>query len=447
MHFLPPVKSLQRSRLSQIMKDLSCRRLFSLLDHLRAINHPKDSEDALNQILQNKLEYFWLFESKELENCLRRIGGPLSTLLLRHFSYNKRHLDHLFKKSSPYIKDDRILWQVFIKDYSTLDLNEKRHLFVNLRNYLEWSKIQKTLRDDEMISKIFFPLVEELLNEPACPLLFVLESIKLVLRLNPKHGGAVVFYADLIIQLGKPSIACDFLHSSVRHGIVHEEVLKKFLSLTQSQKRYKILEEFSHRLSTRNIPHLGSDFYYYLSEILYQSNLMIAGVFYVCKAIAYGGQKPEFLLHLGRLLIRIGELELASDLLKSNDLETGLIYFLADEELTRLHYRFGSLENMQPLNDSCLFLPHQENIKGKVRIELQDLNSAGTQILYPDGWGPYRINRVDGKLQVQKIDVSPSHKAQHKSPSDIVFGDHRMTLSTKWIRGLTPFQFSQSLSN
>jgi len=174
---------------------------------------------------------------------------------------------------------------------------------------------------------------------------------------------------------------------------------------------------------------------------------MIAGVFYACKAIAYGGQKPELLLHLCRLLIRIGELELASDLLKSNDLETGLIYFLADEELTGLHYRFGSLENMQPLIDSCLFLPQQEKIKGKVRIELQDLNSAGTQILYPDGWGPYRINRVDGKLQVQKIDVSPSHKEQHKSPSDIVFGDHRMTLSTKWIRSLTPFQFSQSLSN
>ena len=447
MHFLPPVHSLQRSRLSQIMKDLSCGQLFSLLDHLREINNPVDSEDALNQILLNKLEYFWLFESSEFEDCLRRIDGDSSKLLLRHFVYNKRHSKHLFKSSSPYMQDGHILWQIYLKDYLALDLDEKRHLFVNLRNYLEWSKIQKSLRDDEMISKIFFPLVEELLDDRQCPLLFVSESIKLLLRLNPKHGSGVVFYSNLIIRLGKPSLACDLLHSSVRRGVVHEEVLKKFLSLAFSQQRHKILEEFSERLSTRNIPHLGADFYYYLSDILYQSNLLTASVFYIYKALAYGGQKPQYILHLCRVLIRMGELDLVRDLVQLNGLESSLVYFQVDKKILQLHYRFGSLESMQLLSDACIILPHQTNETGKIRIELQDSNLTGTEILFPDGWGPYHIQSDNGRLQVQKVDLREIQAARDNVAKDLVFGDYRLKLSTKWIQSLTPFQFSQNLSS
>ncbi len=447
MHFLPPVQSTQRLRLSQILKDLSAGQLFSLLDHLRAISTPQESEDAVHQILKSKLEYFWLLKSDELESCLRRIGGPMSQMLLRHFSYNKRHFKHLFKESSPYVKEGQILWQVYLRDYAALQLNEKRHLFVNLRNYLEWSKIQKTLRDDEMISKIFFPLAEELLEEPACPLLFVLESVKLVLKLNPRHSKGIVFYSDLIINLGEPAIACDFLHSSVRRGMVNEEVLKKFLSLVLTEKREKILEEFSQRLSKRNITHLGADFYYYLSNILYKSNFMAASVFYACKAIAYGGQRSDFLLHLCRVLISIEQFELATELLKLNELEKNVIYFLPDEDLTQLYYRFGSLESMQPLSDACVILPQQVEFKGKLRVEIQDLSSSGTHILYPDGWGPYRIGRIDGKLQAYKVESSKIHSGAENSANELVFGEYRIQLSLKWICGLTPFQFSQSRPN
>ena len=59
--FFTTLQSTQRVRLSQIMKDLSSGQVFSLLDHLRAISNPQDSEDAVHQILKNKLEYFWLF--------------------------------------------------------------------------------------------------------------------------------------------------------------------------------------------------------------------------------------------------------------------------------------------------------------------------------------------------------------------------------------------------
>lgn len=429
------------------MKDLSSGQVFSLLDHLRAISNPQDSEDAVHQILKNKLEYFWLLESSELENCLRRIGGPLSQMLLRHFTYSKRNFDYLFKDSSPYIKNGQILWQVYLKDYAALDLNEKRHLFVNLRNYLEWSKIQKSLQDDEMISKIFFPLAEELLQEPACPILFVLESVKLVLSLNPRHSKGVVFYSDLMINLGKSSMACDFLHSSVRRGIVNEEVLKKFLNLVLKEQREKILLEFSERLANRNIIHLGADFYHYLSKTLYQSNLMPASTFYACKAIAYGGQQSEYLLHLARILMRIDQFGLAAELLHLNGLENGVIYFLVDKDLTQLHYRFGSLESMQPLKDTCVILPNQIDSKGKVRVEIQDLHSSGTHILYPDGWGPYCIKRVNGKLSVQKMKHSNNRSVSQSSADELVFGDYKIPMSIKWIRSLTPFQFSQNQPN
>ena len=426
------------------MKDLSSGQVFSLLDHLRAISNPQDSEDAVNQILTNKLEYFWLLESNELENCLRRIGGPLSQILLRHFSYSKRNFDYLFKSSSPYIKDDQILWQVYLKDYISLDLDEKRHLFVNLRNYLEWSKIQKSLRDDEMISKIFFPLAEELLEEPACPLLFVLESVKLVLKLNPKHSKGVIFYSNLMINLGKSSIACDFLHSSVRRGIVNEDVLKQFLNLVIKEQRKKILEEFSNRLSTRNIAHLGADFYHYLSQKLYESNLISASAFYAFKAIAYGGQQSDLLLNLARVLLRMNQFELATELLHSNDLESGIVYFLVDKDLTGLHYRFGSLENMQALHDASIIMPNQVELKGKLRIEIQDLSISETYILYPDGWGPYGIKRKNGRLQVQKIERCNIDTNFNTNIKELVFGEYRIPLSIKWIRSLTPFQFSQN---
>ena len=446
MHFLPPIQSEQRIRLSQIMKDLSSGQLYSLLDHLRAISNPKDSEDAVHQILKNKLEYFWLLQSDELESCLRRIGGPMSQILLRHFAYSKRNFVHLFNSSSPYIKDGQILWQLYLRDYVSLELNEKRHLFVNLRNYLEWSKIQKSLRDDEMISKIFFPLAEELLHEPACPLLFVMESIKLVLMLNPRHSKGVVFYSDLMINLGKSSTACDFLHSSVRRGVVQEEVLKKFLNLALMEKRENIIEEFSQRLASRDISHLGAEFYFILSQTLYKSNLMVASVFYACKAIAYGGQQSHLLLNLARVLLRMEWFDLATELLQLNELENSVFYVLIDESISKLNYRFGSLESLQPLTDSCIIPPGQEYLKGKVRVEFQDLNSSGTTILYPDGWGPYKIKRTNGKLVIQKIKNLTTELTNEAHSYELKFGEYSIPLSIKWIRNLTPFQFCQNRS-
>ena len=98
MHFLPPVQSVQRMRLKQILKDLSSRRVFSLLEHLRALDDPDESDDAILQILQNKTEYFWLLESNELKQSLQNLGSNLARVLLRHYSYTHRHNSHFFEK-------------------------------------------------------------------------------------------------------------------------------------------------------------------------------------------------------------------------------------------------------------------------------------------------------------------------------------------------------------
>ena len=124
-----------------------------------------------------------------------------------------------------------------------------------------------------------------------------------------------------------------------------------------------------------------------------------------------------------------------------------IIYFLVDKDLTQLHYRFGSLEIMQPLKDTCVILPNQIDSKGKVRVEIQDLHSSGTHILYPDGWGPYCIKRVNGKLSVQKMKHSNNRSVSHSSADELVFGDYKIPMSIKWIRSLTPFQFSQNQPN
>ena len=174
---------------------------------------------------------------------------------------------------------------------------------------------------------------------------------------------------------------------------------------------------------------------------------MPASVFYACKAIAYGGQQSEYLLHLVRVLMRMGQFGLATELLHLNGLENGVIYFLADEDLTQLHYRFGSLESMQPLSDTCVILPSQIDSKGKVRVEIQDLNSFGTHILYPDGWGPYSITRINGKLMVQKMKHISNNSFRDSAADELIFGDYKMPMSIKWIRGLTPFQFSQNQPN
>ena len=138
--------------------------------------------------------------------------------------------------------------------------------------------------------------------------------------------------------------------------------------------------------------------------------------------------------------------DLATELLQLNELENSVFYVLIDESISKLNFRFGSLESLQPLTDSCIIPPGQEYLKGKVRVEFQDLNSSGTTILYPDGWGPYKIKRTNGKLVIQKIKNLTTELTNEAHSYELKFGEYSIPLSIKWIRNLTPFQFCQNRS-
>lgn len=442
MHFLPPVQSVQRMRLKQILKDLSSRRVFSLLEHLRALDDPDESDDAILQILQNKTEYFWLLESNELKQSLQSLGSNLARVLLRHYSYTHRHNSHFLKNSSPYIEGDKILWQIYIKDYLALKLDDKRHLFINLKNYLDWSNVQKSLCDNEMISKIFFPLTEELLQEKGCPVAFIMESLKLVLFLNPRHGAAIVFYSRLIQNIGKPSIACDFLEKQVRGGMIHSEVLENFLDAVVDESRYETLLVFAQQLAKRDIAHLDSDFYLKLSNLLFSASLFEASLFYNVKAIAFGGQQVKFMTSLARTLLTMGEFALAQKVIDQYDLSEMIIFFMIDDSQLQLSYRFAALDSEYPLTDKCLVLPSSDIRKSRSRIELRKHGTHDTCILYPDGWGPYRILIQEQKLKVQKVEVPPVDSTDQEITKAVIFAGINFELSLDWIRHLNPFQFT-----
>lgn len=442
MHFLPPLHSVQRVRLKQILEDLSSRRVFSLLEHLRALDDPNESDDTLLQILQNKTEYFWLLESDELKQSLQRLGSNLARVLLRHYSYTHRHSVHFLKSSSPYIEGDKILWQIYIKDYLALKLDAKRHLFINLKNYLDWSNIQKSLCDNEMISKIFYPLTEELLQEKACPVAFIMESLKLVLFLNPRHGAAVILYSELTKKIGNPTVACDFLETQVRKGMIHSGVLEKFLEIVVAESRNETLLEFSQQLAERDIAHLDSNFYLKLSNILFSANLLEASLFYNVKAIAFGGQQIKFMTALARILLVMGEFDLAQKLIFQYGLSESIIFFILDDSQLQLSYRFAALDSEYPLNEKCLILPSSDERKGRSRIELRQHGVHDTCIFYPDDWGPYRIIVQAQKLKIQKVEIPPVSFSDKESTKTVAFAGYTFELNLQWIRQLNPFQFT-----
>lgn len=443
MHFLPPVQAIQRVRLQQILKDLSCRKVFSLLEHLRAISNANESDDTILQILHHKTEYFWLFESLEVQNSLQSVASNWSRILLRHYSYTQRHRKHFLRNTSPYLEGDQILWQIYLRDYMALQLNEKRHLYINLTNYLDWSKVQKSLCDNEMISKIFFPLAEELLSERLCPLAFVLESLKLVLFLNPRHGAALVLYSQLIKKLGEESIACDLLENSVRRGIVHSGVLEAFLEAIVEQARTDTLEEFARRLAGRSIAHLDGNFYIRMAEILHHAGLASASLFYSLKAIAHGGQQTKFQLVLARTLLTLGEFEVAQEFMNEHHISSNLVFFIMPELMTHLTYRYAALDHEQPLVDPCLILPPELDRRGKVSIEFRHSNTRETCIFFPDTWGPYRILYNSDQLKIEKVDLPSRIRDSSVSPRIIEYAGLKMELTTKWLRSITPFHFTK----
>lgn len=428
-----------------ILKDLKLGKSETLKEYLKTSDSDSASRaQILTEILQDRDQLSWLFDSVELEReIFSRIPGFSESEfkdLRPHFLHARKFKSHQSLENSYYSQGDQILWNRFFEDLDILPIDKSSHLYLNLKQYLELSNYQKGLKNPEMISKILFPFYKSLKENPAIPFPFLVEILKIVMNLNPNHALAILEYCAIFRQRGEEQSLIHMLCQGFENGIRDREYLLSLVEECVRQCQTSQLSRISRVLFSQNIPHLDVGFYEKMRDLLFHGGLFIDALFYGLKAYSYQNHERSRLLPLRKIFFALGNIPFgefsyfrARKGLGEDDHEIALLV-VRGLDYSSLHYKFRSLDPWKPMDHPFLFLPQAKNPK----VELYHPSAKDPCIFYPAGSGPFqlRLDLSSSQLLIKEFKIIPPGEAVAYR-----FLDFHFESSEEALTRLTPFHF------
>ncbi len=439
MLFLPRESSANQQGLEIILSDILKGRLHSLLHFLSSHPQASEQEDLWLRILPLRMELDWLFERGELEGLiLNPNDGEYSRILKSYFHFARRmgSASHGY-----YLKETEVLWGRYFGDLAALNVNTQDPLYINLKNYLDWSRYQPELKNQSMIAKIFWPFYQALKQNSSIPPAFLGESLKIILHLNPSHSQALTEQVERLVQRDKSSEALKLLRHSlqIEEGpekiILDAGLIKLCLELSASLNSPQLLED-AKIIFGQSASSMDSLWWIEISNILRSKNLMIPALFFHLKGYSFQTSDRSRHLILRQILWSIGERTLAESLY-SQYLERmeqlQIIIHVPKHLQNHFSIRYTGTQNYELCRESYLFF----DWKPARGLQLIHQEHNRDSILFPDN-SPHQILSYEGgRFRLQKCSWEP---LDNEGKTE-VFAGFELSLTPESIARITPFQF------
>jgi len=392
MLFLPRESSANHQGLEVILADILNGRLHSLLHFLSNHPTPSEQEDLWLRILPLRMELDWLFEKSELESMiLNPQDGEYARILKSYFHYARRMGSC---GNGYYLRENEVLWGRYFGDLASLNVNTQDPLYINLKNYLDWSRYQPELQNQSMIAKIFWPFYLSLKQNSSIPPAFLGESLKIILKLNPTHAHALTEQVQRLIQRKKHQKAHTLLRSALQmeHGpdkiILDASLIKLCFELSAFLNSPCLIED-AKTVFGQSASSMDSLWWIEISSILRAQNLMIPALFFHLKGLSFQTSDRSRHLILRQILWNIGERTLAESLysqyLERMEQKQVLIHIPKDL-VNRFSIRHTGTQNYEICRDPYLFF----NWKPALGLQLLHQEDHRDSILFPDS-SPHQI--------------------------------------------------------
>lgn len=446
MLFLPQKNDVAEQDARAVIEDLKQGKAATLLSYLKKMDSGCSSGAMIfGLILLERDQLNWIFSLEELEKEIFSHTPNFSKdqlISLRpHFIHARKFAGNHGLENAYYSNGTNILWNRFFEDLEGLPIDKNSHFYLNLRQYLELGSYQSDQKKPEMISKILFPFYKHLKDNPVVPFPFLVEILKIILVLNPRHAKAILEYVVIQRRRGDLSALLETLCHGFEKGVRDREFLIILMRECLEQSQSVQLAKISRTLFGSRIPNLDSEFFEEVREILYEASLYIEALFYGLKAFSFRNQDQTKLAPLRKIFYALGNLPFgefchfqsrASD--KPNEIALILNQNLSESGLL---YKFRSLQNWVEADHPFIFIEGGKNPK----IELFHPSIMEPMIFYPPGHGPYVLKRASNssKLVIEELAVgSPGEPMPYR------YLDFEFLSSPEELKSLTPFKFLES---
>jgi tetratricopeptide (TPR) repeat protein len=434
MYFFPKTNKINRSPIRNALNTLEAGQKFELLEFLRHCKSSDELNYLCSRILFNKFLFFSIFSDPLLEEIFNTISLPDSAelkTLRNHFRITRKLSTCANSNTSYYIRNNDILWNLLFADLLSLEVDRTSHLFINLKNYLDWGNYQQTLKEPKTLAKIFFPLYKALKNETNIPVSFLLECLKIILTLDTNHIESRLEYASVLKLISNPEQAQINLESSLKMGISDPRVLLELITLYQGTKSpaeiSEICESCYHIPRNRNHPDTLEE----IASILYTQGDFNGSLFYLLKALSISKSKEHLYKSLGKTLYQLNQNQSAQWCFKAAGGDSSPIAIRIPESLKVMLKESGKWS--QPISSKYVFLDPNE----RACICFCPVDSSEQTLFYPENSGPY-VLKMDSppSLNLIQESIQPAETTPNYEYASV-----RFSLEIENLRTLSYFQF------
>jgi hypothetical protein len=443
LSFFPRVGAQESISLQSILDDLLNQSSVSLLAYIQS--HSLQSPEGTHLcrlVLRERDQLNWIFSIPEIEAAFfsqsLSPGDEALDLLRKHFLQTEKYKHHHHSSKAFYVSEDLVLWNRYFSDLEMLGISLKSHLCVNLRNYLEWCRLQKGLKNNEMLSKMFFPLYKELKTQVGVALPFLVETLKMILFLHPSHSGALLERTRILKLCGSDQDGCEFLQLAYSEGVREPEVLTHLAQYLGDTKQIQELKELVDNLFPKSVARRTKDFYLRISDVLYEAELPLESLFYCLKAISFQPHDKQPYANLRRILLELNNYGFAEQCYQEYLSMAGdpvpQVAIQVPKQLTSesLYYKLSALQDWTIVDSPCLFLSTHK----RLRIEFQHSDLGRSQIFYPDDHGPYLLVADQGIWEMSRL---KNEKIENESA--YTYQGFSFVPRSEALAKLTPFHF------
>jgi hypothetical protein len=439
MYFFPKNPSFNREQCLSILADLKAGTSQSLLEWKDAHNWDSvEGEYILERMAFDRDLLNWFFEDKSHESLF---FGSLSkywqTIYNNYFHFAKKLKSLSSDKSCYYIRNGEVLWNLFVADLLSLEPDTSSHLFLNLKNYLDWGSCQKSLQKPEMLAKILYPYYKSLKSNLNFPQHFLNECLKITLHLNPIHSEASMENFQRLHR-ANPTASYDFGVQTLKDGLKSSDFCLKLCETLMQDDQSVLLKELAEDIFSK-INSFTREELLLMSDILYQAELLVPSLFFRLKGISYDTAKKEAYAPLRKIFYRLSNYQMGDfcyELARTEEPENPeIVFFVSEDNKNRFQYKTNALEDWKEIDNEILIVEP----KGKPRIELNLKNSTiPSKIFFPDTKGPFDIDCTGRSFEMKKRERKVLVDTKETT---YTFATHEFTANNLQFEKLNPFSF------
>ncbi len=437
MQFMPSGD--RRLRYTSVLTDVLSGKVASLLHFIAREDREAGEGEALwESLLNHRTQLDWLFSREDLEPLLlnRRAAGNHYPTLQTYFVFARK----LGPADSEgyYIREQEILWGRFFGDLGLLGVNITDPLYINLKNYLDWSRYQPELNSARMIAKIFWPFYLKLKSQAEIPPALLREGLKIALHLNPAHAPARLERTEFLIQSSQKELAFQELREALNlngeHPILDGSLLSGYFELSADLEKSSLLEDASRLFGCGGVS-LKSEYWMDLALRLLHAGDPIGALFHHLKGWSYDTSRISRMPELRRILCLLGQWQLAEDVLAFHQAhQPEAVVQIPSDLLGKIQIRTLTDKQFKSAQHHLFFCGSgpQEG------LEVRYPESGAGDILFARGGGFFDLSSQKGQFSLQPM--TPDTK--QPSQTTLRYAGFELSLKPGSLKSITPFHFT-----